>query len=110
MRTVNEISPVQQYQKHETRLFLRHHRDTAHGYQEPKIMMQTLTLDAFFYTTALTNHSDFKPLKHKVAHVDSTKKLTIQMLSTPPSTAAANFERKGFHTLYSTLVPSSFCT
>jgi hypothetical protein len=30
------------------------------------------------------------------------------MLSTPPSTAAASLERKGFHTLYSTFVPSSF--
>ena len=31
------------------------------------------------------------------------------MLSTPPRIAAANLERKGFHTLYSVLVPSSFC-
>jgi hypothetical protein len=37
-------------------------------------------------------------------------KLTIQMLSTPPSTAAASLDLKGFHTLYSTLDWSSFYT
>nr|AFK34534.1 unknown [Lotus japonicus] len=30
------------------------------------------------------------------------------MLSTPPRMAAANLERKGFQTLYSSFVPSSF--
>uniref|UniRef100_A0A2M4CA94 Putative secreted protein n=1 Tax=Anopheles marajoara TaxID=58244 RepID=A0A2M4CA94_9DIPT len=30
----------------------------------------------------------------------------IWILSTPPSTAAASFERNGFHTLYSFLSPS----
>lgn len=34
---------------------------------------------------------------------------TIHILSTPPRIAAATFDLKGFHTLYSTLAPSSPC-
>lgn len=36
------------------------------------------------------------------------EELTIPMMSMPAKIAAPSFERNGFQTLYSTLVPSSF--
>jgi hypothetical protein len=60
------------------------------------------------YKYKLKTHNQTKTYKSTTTTTTKKVKLTIHISSTPPRIAAANFERNGFRTLYSTFVPSSF--